>query len=162
MGSFKTVFYLLNGYYILVPLQISSGGMDRRKTKVRWSLAWSFGRFIPPIGWRARERGRFWCFKRLSYVPRTIRYQFRWLRCQHAPAPVQGSRRTGGGACLTPDSESPENFDLAYIAQRAPPLVLPTVILAFFQPFLLFLYPRATTMAVSAAFRGEYRPNGGK
>ena len=63
---------------------------------------------------------------------------------------------------MTPDSQSPENFDPAYIAQRAPHLVLPTVVLAFFQPFLLFSHPRATTMAVSAAFRGEYRPKGGK
>ena len=77
-------------------------------------------------------------------------------------APVLGSRPKGGGACLTPDLESQENVDLDYIAQRASPLVLPTVVMAFFQPFLLFLHPRAITMAVSAAFRGDYRPNRGK
>ena len=79
-----------------------------------------------------------------------------------AITPDLGSRPTWGGARLTPDSESEENFDLEYMVQRAPPLVLLTVVLAFFKPFLLFLHPRATTMAVSAAFRGEYRPKSGK
>ena len=63
---------------------------------------------------------------------------------------------------MTPDSESDEIFDLEYMAQRALPLVLLTVVLAFFKPFWLFLHPRPTTMALSAAFRREYRPNGGK
>ena len=72
---------------------------------------------------------------------------------------VLGSRPTGGGARLNPDSEWQGNFNLAYIAQRAPPLLLLTVILACFQ---LFLHPWATTMAVSAAFRGMHRPKDGK